>query len=235
MAAFLIAAIVVGLLWWLHARHFETTDDAYRGYAHRPPRASDRRARSIGWCVVDDHALCAPGRPWCSIDSAPTPRPSVAQAMAQKAQAQSQVEQRPRPDAGERGCAISQARPDVAAARRRPPTPRATSPATTPCVGAQPAWRWRSISSIRRGLRPRQTGRPARRRPREAAASRPAQIAGDPHPGRQRAALRSARPQAAAQRALGSTSATPRSPPHWPATSPRRPSRSAPTFSRGTS
>jgi membrane fusion protein (multidrug efflux system) len=88
-AVIVIIAIVVGvLLWWLHARHFESTDDAF--IDARTVQISAQVAGQIVNVAVSDNQSVAEGAVLVSID----PRnylAAQAQARAQFAQAKAQV------------------------------------------------------------------------------------------------------------------------------------------------
>jgi membrane fusion protein (multidrug efflux system) len=90
IGAVLFIAVVIGaLLWWLNARNFETSDDAFidTHIVRLAPQISGRVTRVL----VDDNALVQPGQVLIQIDSADA-ETRVAQNKAQKAQAQSQVD-----------------------------------------------------------------------------------------------------------------------------------------------
>jgi membrane fusion protein (multidrug efflux system) len=89
MAVVLIALAVGGLLWWLHARNFESTDDAFID-AHIVRLAPQTSGR-VTAVYVADNALVQAGQPIISIDSAAV-QTKVAQAEAQRAQAQAGVD-----------------------------------------------------------------------------------------------------------------------------------------------
>jgi membrane fusion protein, multidrug efflux system len=86
--AFVVVA-VAGLLWWLHARHFESTDDAFID-AHIV-RLAPQIAGRVTAVLVNDNQLVALGQAVIVIDSADA-QTRVAQAQAQRAQAQAQVD-----------------------------------------------------------------------------------------------------------------------------------------------
>jgi len=81
--------IVGGLLFWLHARHFESTDDAFID-THIVRLAPQIEGR-VTQVLVNDNQLVGVGQPLVRIDSSDV-RTRVAQAQAQKAQAQAQVD-----------------------------------------------------------------------------------------------------------------------------------------------
>ncbi len=89
MILVLVAAAVGGLLWWLHARNFEATDDAFID-AHIVRLAPQTSGR-VTAVYVDDNALVEAGHPIIDIDSSDV-RTRVAQAEAQKSQAQAGVD-----------------------------------------------------------------------------------------------------------------------------------------------
>ena len=88
-AVILIVAIVGAVLYWLHARHFEVTDDAFvdTHIVRLAPQISGRVTRVL----VNDNQLVGPNQPLVDIDSADV-QTKVAQSQAQKAQAQAQVD-----------------------------------------------------------------------------------------------------------------------------------------------
>ncbi len=89
-AALVLILLLIGtLLWWLHARHFESTDDAFID-THIVRLASQIAGQVIA-VTVDDNTLVEPGQALILIDSADA-HSRVAQAMAQQAAAQAQVE-----------------------------------------------------------------------------------------------------------------------------------------------
>ncbi|MBV8681281.1 MAG: HlyD family secretion protein [Caulobacteraceae bacterium] len=88
-AVALIVIILGALIWWLHARHFETTDDAYVD-THIVRLAPQIPGQVVRVLAVDNERVNA-GDLLVLIDSAPT-KAQVAQYEAQKAQAQAQVD-----------------------------------------------------------------------------------------------------------------------------------------------
>jgi membrane fusion protein (multidrug efflux system) len=88
MAVVVIVLAVGGLLWWLHARNFEATDDAFidGNIVRLAPQTSGR----VTAVYVGDNDLVAAGRPVIDIDSSVV-RTKVAQADAQRSQAQAGV------------------------------------------------------------------------------------------------------------------------------------------------
>ena len=89
MAVVLLTALIGGILWWLNARKFESTDDAFidTHIVRLAPQTSGR----VTAVYVDDNALVEAGHPVIDIDSADV-QTRVAQAQAQKAQAQAGVD-----------------------------------------------------------------------------------------------------------------------------------------------
>ncbi len=84
----LLVLTLVGVLWWLHARHFESTDDAFVD-AHLVHLAPQIMGQVVS-VTVDDNQRVEVGQPLVVIDSADT-QAHVAQAEAQRAQAQAQL------------------------------------------------------------------------------------------------------------------------------------------------
>jgi membrane fusion protein, multidrug efflux system len=109
----LLAILIGALLWWLHARHFETTDDAYvdTHIVRLAPQISGQVVRVLA--VDNEHVRV--GDLLIVIDSAPT-QAQVAQAEAQRAQAQAQVDNA-LAQVRVNTAAYRQAQADVAAAR----------------------------------------------------------------------------------------------------------------------
>jgi membrane fusion protein (multidrug efflux system) len=92
LVSFALAFILLAggaLLWWLHARHFESTDDAFID-AH-VVRLAPQIAGRVTQVLVSDNQLVRAGEPMVILDSADIAT-RVAQAQAQKAQAQAQVD-----------------------------------------------------------------------------------------------------------------------------------------------
>jgi membrane fusion protein (multidrug efflux system) len=90
LATVVVAAAIAGRLWWLHARNFESTDDAF--VDTRIAGISSQVSGAIVAVAVTDNELVAKGATLIDID----PRDyqvAVAQAQAQVAQAQAQVAQ----------------------------------------------------------------------------------------------------------------------------------------------
>ena len=83
-----LLALIVGVLWWWHARQFESTDDAFidTHIVRLAPQAAGR----VTQVLANDNALVQAGAPLVVIDSADL-ETQVAQARAQSAQAQAQV------------------------------------------------------------------------------------------------------------------------------------------------
>lgn len=88
-AAVLIAVVIGGILWWLHERRFESTDDAFVD-AHIV-RLAPQAAGRVTQVLANDNALVLAGASLIMIDSTDL-QTHVAQAQAQTAQAQAQVE-----------------------------------------------------------------------------------------------------------------------------------------------
>ena len=88
-AVLIVIVVVVGILYWLHERHFESTDDAFidTHIVRLAPQAAGR----VTEVLANDNALVQAGAPLVIIDSADL-QTHVAQAQAQTAQAQAQVE-----------------------------------------------------------------------------------------------------------------------------------------------
>ena len=78
----------LGLVWWLHLRHFESTDDAYldANIVRLAPQIPGR----VSAVLVDDNATVRPGQILVQINSADV-RNRVAAARTQQLQAQAQV------------------------------------------------------------------------------------------------------------------------------------------------
>ncbi len=89
MIAVLGLAMIVGVIFWLQSRDFESTDDAFvdTHIVRLAPQIAGRVTRVL----VNDNQLVGPNQPLVTIDSADVST-RVAQAQAQKAQAQSQVD-----------------------------------------------------------------------------------------------------------------------------------------------
>jgi membrane fusion protein, multidrug efflux system len=112
-AVVLLIILIGALIWWLHARHFETTDDAYvdTHIVRLAPQISGQVVRVLA--VDNEHVRV--GDLLIVIDSAPT-QAQVAQAEAQRAQAQAQVDNA-LAQVRVNTAAYRQAQADVAAAR----------------------------------------------------------------------------------------------------------------------
>ena len=84
-----VVLVVGGLLWWLHARQFESTDDAFVDVhiVHLAPQVTGR----VTSVLVNDNQAVEAGQELIEIDSS-TLQTGVAQAQAQKAQAVAQVQ-----------------------------------------------------------------------------------------------------------------------------------------------
>jgi len=88
--AIVFALIAAGaFMWWLNARNFESTDDAF--IDTHIVRLAPQIAGRVTQVLVNDNALVHPGQPVVVIDSADV-ETKVAQARAQLAQAQAQVD-----------------------------------------------------------------------------------------------------------------------------------------------
>lgn len=109
-----LASIVVGgLLFWLHARNYQGTDDAFIDV--QIVRVAPQIAGQVTQVLVNDNQRVSPGQWLVRIDSADA-ETRVAQGQAQQAQAQSQVDNaRVQVSAAE--AAYQQAQADVAAAK----------------------------------------------------------------------------------------------------------------------
>ena len=83
-----IAAIVVAILWWLNARHFENTDDAF--IDGRPSAVSPQVSGAIVKVPVTDNQIVEPGDLLASIDDRDY-QASLAQSQAQVAQANATI------------------------------------------------------------------------------------------------------------------------------------------------
>ncbi len=89
MIAVLVLALIFGVIFWLHSRNFESTDDAFVDV--QIVRLAPQIAGRVTKVLVNDNQLVGPNQPLVTIDSADVST-RVAQAQAQKAQAQSQVD-----------------------------------------------------------------------------------------------------------------------------------------------
>jgi membrane fusion protein (multidrug efflux system) len=89
MALVILILLIGGILYWLHARNFESTDDAFVD-THIVRLAPQIEGR-ITQVLVHDNQLVGVNEPLVRIDSSDV-RTRVAQAQAQKSQAQAQVD-----------------------------------------------------------------------------------------------------------------------------------------------
>jgi membrane fusion protein (multidrug efflux system) len=89
IAVVLVVLLVGGLLLWLHARHFQSTDDAFVDV--QIVRIAPQIAGQVTHVQVNDNQTVSAGQPLISIDSADADT-KVAEAQAKEAQAQSQVD-----------------------------------------------------------------------------------------------------------------------------------------------
>ena len=89
MATVLILALIFGVIFWLHSRDFESTDDAF--VDTHIVRLAPQIAGRVTKVLVNDNQLVGPNQPLVTIDSADVST-RVAQANAQKSQAQAQVD-----------------------------------------------------------------------------------------------------------------------------------------------
>jgi membrane fusion protein (multidrug efflux system) len=111
-ATLLALAILGGVVFWLHARHFESTDDAFVD-AHIV-RMAPQVAGRITQVLVNDNQRVTAGELLVVIDSADS-ETRVAQALAQKAQVQAQLDNA-KVQVGVNRANYQQALADVAAA-----------------------------------------------------------------------------------------------------------------------
>ncbi len=88
-AVLLIVVLIGALIWWLNARNYETTDDAY--VDTHIVRLAPQIAGQVTRVLAVDNELVKAGDVLILIDSA-SAQTQVAQAEAQKAQAQAQVD-----------------------------------------------------------------------------------------------------------------------------------------------
>jgi membrane fusion protein (multidrug efflux system) len=88
-AVLFVLVVILALVWWLNARKFETSDDAF--IDTHIVRLAPQIAGRVTQVLADDNALVQPGQALILIDSADA-ETRVAQNQAQKAQAQSQVD-----------------------------------------------------------------------------------------------------------------------------------------------
>jgi membrane fusion protein (multidrug efflux system) len=96
-AAVALVAIVAGVVWWLNARHYETTDDAFidTHIVQLSPQVSGRVTR----VYVNDNQQVSKGQPLVEIDPADV-QAKLAQAQAQAAQSESVYQQDVAADVG---------------------------------------------------------------------------------------------------------------------------------------
>jgi membrane fusion protein (multidrug efflux system) len=111
--AVLAVVLVGGLLLWLHARHFQSTDDAFVDV--QIVRVAPQIQGLVTQVLVNDNQRVNPGQPLVNIDSADA-QTQVADAQAKQAQAQSQVDNA-RVQISVAEAAHQQALADVAAAQ----------------------------------------------------------------------------------------------------------------------
>lgn len=88
LAIVAVAAIVAGIIWWLNARHYVSTDDAF--IDTRPVQISPQVSGDIVDVPVSDNQLVAPGAALVRIDASDY-RATVARNKADLAQAQASV------------------------------------------------------------------------------------------------------------------------------------------------
>jgi len=86
----LLVILIGGLIFWLNARQWETTDDAF--VDTHIVRVAPQISGEVTQVLVGDNQLVKAGQPLVYIDSADQ-QTKVAQAQAQRAQAQAQVDQ----------------------------------------------------------------------------------------------------------------------------------------------
>jgi membrane fusion protein (multidrug efflux system) len=96
-AAAALVVVVAGLVWWLNARHYETTDDAFidTHIVHLSPQVSGR----VMQIYVNDNQQVRKGQALVEIDPADV-KARLAQAEAQEAQAVNVYQQDVAADAG---------------------------------------------------------------------------------------------------------------------------------------
>src|SRR5580692_5974857 len=97
VAAVALVVVIAGVVWWLHARHYESTDDAFidTHIVTLSPQVSGRITR----IYVNDNQQVSRGQALVEIDPADV-QARLAQAQAQQAQAESQLNQDVAADAG---------------------------------------------------------------------------------------------------------------------------------------
>jgi membrane fusion protein (multidrug efflux system) len=83
-----VIILLAVLLWWLHARHFESTDDAF--IDTRTATIASQVAGSVSTVLVTDNQVVQAGDVLLTLDSGPF-RAQLAQAVAQVDQAQANV------------------------------------------------------------------------------------------------------------------------------------------------
>ena len=88
IALILIAAIIAAILWWLNARHYENTDDAF--IDGRPSAVSALVAGAITDVLVTDNQVAEAGAKLATIDDRDY-QASLSQAEAQIAQAEAAI------------------------------------------------------------------------------------------------------------------------------------------------
>ncbi len=101
--ALIAAVLIVALIWWLSARRYEDTDDAFidTHIVHLSPQIAGRVVRVL----VNDNQAVRKGQLLVEIDPADA-EAKLSQALAQEAQAKTQVAQA---TSGERGAAAQEA------------------------------------------------------------------------------------------------------------------------------
>jgi membrane fusion protein (multidrug efflux system) len=108
----LVLALIGGVIFWLHARNYQSTDDAF--IDTHIVRLAPQIAGRVTQVMVTDNQLVQAGQPVATLDSADV-QTKVAQADAQRAQAESQVDNA-RVQISVNQAAYQQALADVAAA-----------------------------------------------------------------------------------------------------------------------
>jgi membrane fusion protein (multidrug efflux system) len=86
----LIILIVGGLFWWLHARQYVNTDDAFVDV--HTVRLAPQAPGQVSQVLVDDNALVEPGQMLVEIDAS-TARAALDQAEGQKTEALAKIDQ----------------------------------------------------------------------------------------------------------------------------------------------
>jgi membrane fusion protein (multidrug efflux system) len=109
----LVVLLIAALLFWLHERHFQSTDDAFidTHIVRLAPQVSGR----VTQVLVNDNQTVAPGQLLVMIDSADA-RTQVAQAQAKQADARAQFDNA-REQISVNQAAYEQARASIAAAQ----------------------------------------------------------------------------------------------------------------------